>query len=187
MMTCPAVAVELVKEEEGFRPRAYRCAAGQWTIGYGHTGPDVYEGLTITEARAEELLRADLRAAERDVCNLTGTVRPELTEGQFGALVSFVYNVGARAFERSRLLSKLREGDTRGAAEEFRLWTKARHPTTGELRVLPGLVRRRARERALFLEAPPPQVEVAFATPSPELAEFVPIAPPEGPAQDVGL
>lgn len=178
MQACQA-AVEIIKQEESLRLKAYHCGAGVCTIGYGHTGPDVRDGMVITEERAEELLRADLAQFERDVANLTGTARPPITENQFGALVSFAFNVGSRSLARSRLLALLREGDVNGAADEFQKWTRATNPNTGEKRVLPGLVRRRARERALFLSAPAPRIEVAFATPSPELRDFTAIVPPE--------
>lgn len=122
---------------------AYRCPAGVWTIGFGHTGPDVVEGKRITLQEAEELLRGDLVEVERRVQQL---VTAPLTQGQFDALVSFAYNVGLGALERSTLLRKLNAEDYRGAAAQFAVWTKS----TG--RELPGLVRRRREERAMFEE-----------------------------------
>lgn len=175
METCTE-AVQLIKEEESLRLKAYECAAGRCTIGYGHTGPDVRMGQVISAETAERLMTEDLRKFEAGVSRMTAGLA--LTEGQFGALVAFAFNVGLEALARSRLLAKLKAGDVAGAADELPKWVKARHPKTGELRVLPGLVRRRARERALFLEEAPPQIEVAFATPSPELREFVAIVPP---------
>lgn len=135
--------VDLIKRFEGCHLRAYLCPAGVWTIGYGHTGPDVREGKQITLEEADRLLQADLRHFERRVQQL---VTAPLTQGQFDALVSFAYNVGLGALERSTLLKKLNAEDYRAAAAQFSLWTKAAG------RDLPGLVRRRREEKAMFEE-----------------------------------
>lgn len=135
--------VEVIKRFEGLKLEAYRCPAGVLTIGYGHTGADVKEGMRITEEQAEEFLRSDLRHIERRVQQL---VTAPLTQGQFDALVSFAYNVGLGALERSTLLKRLNAEDYRGAAAQFGLWTRAAG------RDLPGLVRRRRAERELFEE-----------------------------------
>lgn len=133
--------VDLIKAFEGRRLRAYRCSAGVWTIGYGHTG-DVKPGDRISPDKAEKLLREDLRKFEDGV---SIRVQVPLTQNQFDALVSFSFNVGIGALGRSTLLKKLNKKDYRGAANEFRKWNK------GGGRVLAGLVRRRKAERALFL------------------------------------
>jgi len=134
-------AVALVKKFEGLYLTAYHCPAGVLTIGYGHTGPDVQDGLRITEERAEDLLEADLAKAAADVDRL---VRVPLTDEQRGALSSFVFNVGAAAFGKSTLLRKLNGGDYASVPAELARWTK------GGGRVLPGLVKRRAAEGVLF-------------------------------------
>ena len=103
----PFVADKL-KQWEGLRLTAYKDSGGVLTIGYGHTGPDVKAGMTITEAQAEMLLMRDLSRFEQSV---ERSVKVPLTDNQFGALVSFAYNVGTEAFERSTLLKKLNEGD----------------------------------------------------------------------------
>jgi len=132
----------LIKEFEGLRLDAYRCPAGFWTIGYGHTGPDVFRGKTITEAEADALLREDVRTAEAVVDR---SVTVPLSDNAFSALVPFVFNIGATAFAHSTLLRKLNAGDVVGAADEFPKWRLSNG------KVLSGLVRRRAAERALFL------------------------------------
>ena len=135
--------LDLIKRFEGFRDTAYLCPAGVWTIGYGHT-QDVKEGDTITQDKAEELLREEV-AAKYEPIVVSNTNGLELTQGQFDALVSFVYNVGAYNFETSHLLSRLKAGDIEGAAAQFERWNRAGG------KVLDGLTARRAAERELFL------------------------------------
>lgn len=91
----------MIKGHEGFRTRAYRRPAGIWTIGYGHTR-GVNSGDVITESQAEKFLRADLETAERAILEQKLT----LSQNQFDALVSFVFNVGTGNFKRSTLLKK---------------------------------------------------------------------------------
>lgn len=130
----------LIKTSEGLRLKAYRDAVGVLTIGYGSTGPHVKPGMTITEAEAEALLRKDLDRFERGVVELAG----EMTAGQFSALVSFSFNLGLSALRDSTLLRLHRAGDFDGAAAQFGRWNRAGG------RVLPGLTKRRAAERALY-------------------------------------
>ena len=142
----PPAAVEMVARHEGFRANAYRCPAGVWTIGYGTTrwgdGQPVREGDgPIEQSAARRLLMNDLRWAAEAVRDL---VTVELSEHQQAALISFVYNVGRKAFSGSTLLGLLNGGDYRGAADQFARWTR------GGGKVLPGLVTRRAEEAALF-------------------------------------
>lgn len=143
--------IELVKAFEGLHKvksdgnvRSYRCPAGRWTIGYGHTH-GVRSGETITPEEAEDLLRKDLQDCEAAVERL---VKVDLTQNQFDALVSFVFNLGQGNFGSSTLLRKLNRGEYESAAEEFIRWNKAR--VDGELKALPGLTRRRSAEAALF-------------------------------------
>lgn len=137
--------VDLIKEFEGLRLKAYLCPANVLTIGYGSTGRHVTEGLVITEAKAEELLRADLGRFEDAVRKAA----LPCTQGQFDALVSFAFNVGIGNLNSSTLLRKHKAGDKAGAAVQFGRWNKAR--VKGVLRVLPGLTRRRKAEAALYL------------------------------------
>lgn len=134
----------LTKSCEGCQLTAYQDPVGIWTIGYGHTGPDVYKGLVIAQDRADYLLELDLKSAAKTVCNLT-TVK--LTQNQIDALTDFVFNLGAEAFRTSTLLKCINAGDMDGAAKEFGKWNKAGG------KVLPGLTKRRAAEAALFTKA----------------------------------
>lgn len=148
--------VALIKAHEGFVPYAYddfrpgrpvkpgEKIAGTLTIGYGSTGPHVRAGMTITEAEGETLLRRDLATAEKGVAV---AIRVPLQQREFDALVSFAFNVGVGALSGSTLARKLNAGDRAGAAAEFPRWNRSKG------RVLPGLSKRRAAERALFLGA----------------------------------
>lgn len=136
----------LITEFEGRRLKAYRDSVDILTIGFGHTGPDVQLGQTITAERAAELLRRDVSRFEAAVKNAT-TV--PLTQGQFDAMVSFSFNVGPGALHRSTLLRMVNAGDFAGAAKQFQRWNKAGG------KVLAGLTRRRVAERAIFEGRPP--------------------------------
>jgi len=138
--------VEFIKRHEGFVPHAYKCPAGVWTIGYGHTG-GVNSGDVITKQEGEQFLRMDLGTAERAV----NKQNLNLTQNQFDALVSFVFNVGTGNFGSSTLLRKLKvDTNDPTIANEFRKWNKARQ--NGILRVLQGLVKRREEEAKLYFE-----------------------------------
>lgn len=150
-----ALCLRLVKAFEGFRPRAYKDAAGFLTIGYGHKIlPDEAFG-ELTEAHASDVLQRDLA---RFAHGIAGLVRPSLESYENDALISFAFNLGLGALERSTLLRQLNAEQRRLAAHEFLRWVYARDPKTGEMRVLPGLVRRRHAESALFLGAHPATV-----------------------------
>lgn len=138
--------VALLKRFEGLELEAYQDIAGVWTIGYGHTGPDVTPGMRITEREAEALLRRDLKSREDAVSRL---VTVPLNQNEFDALVSFVYNVGAEAFRRSTALRRLNRGARLAAADAMTWWNKA--TVNGKKREVLGLTRRRAAEKALFL------------------------------------
>lgn len=128
--------LQIIKNFEGCRLDAYRCPAGVWTIGYGHTA-GVHQGMKITQLQAEELLKNDLKVYENYV-NATGLT---LNQNQFDALVSFTYNCGPGSLNtlvRKRTLSQI--------ADALLLYNK------GGGKVLPGLTRRRNAERELFLK-----------------------------------
>lgn len=133
--------LELIKHFESLKLEAYKDVVGVWTIGWGHTGEDVYEGLVITEEQAEELLKKDLEEYERYV---RGSIGTRLNDNQFSALVSFAYNLGIGNLKTSTLLKLLNKGDYFNASKEFVKWSKA-----GGKRYK-GLVRRRLSERNLF-------------------------------------
>lgn len=135
--------IDLIKNFEGCRLKAYKCPAGIWTIGYGHTA-GVKQGQVITPAQAEEFLKQDLKRFETSVRSL---VTVAITQNQFDALVSFCYNLGATALKTSTLLKKLNAGDYNSAAEEFDRWVYANGNK------LLGLVRRRAAEKELFKQS----------------------------------
>ena len=129
-------ALDQIAKYEGIRLKAYKCPAGVWTIGVGHTG-GVTEGMTITHDQAMAFFADDIKASERAVEKLG----MELTQGQFDALVSFCYNCGAGN------LNKLCTGRTKKQiADAIPLYNK------GGGKVLAGLVKRRAWERGLFAE-----------------------------------
>lgn len=134
--------IDLIKSSEGLRLEAYKDSVGVATIGFGHTGPDVQMGQKITAAEAELLLTVDLGKFEKGVTSL---VKVGINQNQFDSLVSFSYNLGLGNLGSSTLLKKLNLGDYAGAAAEFTKWTKAGGVS------LPGLVKRRAAEKALFL------------------------------------
>lgn len=138
--------IALIKQFEGCKLTAYQDSVGIWTIGYGWTQPvdgkPIRAGMTIKQETAERLLKTGLVSYESDVSRL---VKVGLTQGQFDALVSFTYNLGARSLSTSTLLRKINAGDYAGAADEFLCWNKAGG------KVLNGLTRRREAERALFL------------------------------------
>ena len=112
--------LELVKQFEGCKLKAYVCPAGILTIGYGSTGKHVKPGMVITKDQAEELLRSDLRRFEDCVTEAA----PNATDNQFSAMVSFAFNVGCGAFEESTLLRMHRAGKYDGAAAQFGRWTR---------------------------------------------------------------
>lgn len=132
----------LIMYYEGLRLKAYQDTGGVWTIGYGHTGPEVKKGLVITREQAEEYLATDLHEAELAVQRC---VHWGMSQHQFDALVSFVYNLGVKQFENSTLLKKLNAKDILGASKEFGRWVY------DDGKVQPGLIERREAERKLFL------------------------------------
>jgi len=138
--TINAAGLALVRAYEGLGLEAYRDTSGVWTIGYGHTrgiGP----GDSISTERAEQFLETDLMEAERAVAAL---VKVPLTDNQFSALVSFVFNAGEMAFAKSTLLRKLNEGGYGLVPACLKSWI------FDNGRVLPGLVKRRAAEATLW-------------------------------------
>lgn len=138
-------ATQLIKRFEGCELTAYPdpgSGGEPFTIGYGHTGPDVHPGLTWTQEQADSALDTDLARFDDGVTALIGNA--PTTQHQFDALVSFAYNLGLGNLAKSTLLSRHRVGDYAGAAVEFAKWNHAGN------RVLNGLTRRRAAEAALY-------------------------------------
>ena len=136
--------LDLIKQFEGFSPTVYICPAGYPTIGYGHVvKPNEWQQFAsgITPEQAEALLRQDVQTFERAVLHL---ITVPLTDRQFDALVSFTFNLGAGALQRSTLRRKVNRGDHAAVPAEFRKWVWAGG------RKLEGLVRRREIESMLY-------------------------------------
>ncbi|MCH7393762.1 lysozyme [Acinetobacter dispersus] len=146
-MTTSRVGINLITSFEDIVLNAYDDGVGIWTIGFGTTvypnGVKVKKGDVCTAEQAKAFFTYDLKRFEAAV---NGAVKVPLTQNQFDALVSLTYNIGETAFKKSTLLAKLNKGDFTGAADQFKVWN------IGGGKVLKGLVRRRAAERALFLK-----------------------------------
>ena len=136
-------ATRFIEDFEGRRLVAYQCSAGVWTIGVGHT-KDVKRGDTCTDGQADEWLIEDIRSVVND---LSRYINHDVTRGQFVALVSLAFNLGAYGVITGcpKLMYKLNSGDIEGAAKEFLDCDRA-----GGKRI-PGLTRRRQAEAKLFL------------------------------------
>lgn len=135
-MTISTSGLNLIKEFEGLYLKAYKCPAGVWTIGYGHT-KNVKQGEQISKERAEYLLKQDLKECERDVEKTT----LNLNQNQFDALVSFTFNCGA-----GNLKKLIHNRNKQQIADALLLYNKANG------KELTGLTRRRKAERELFLK-----------------------------------
>lgn len=132
--------IALIKKHEGLRLDSYQDSGGVWTVGYGHTAT-AKPGQTITRQQAEALLLSDLKDKENAVKAL---VKVPLTQNEFDALVSLVFNIGTGAFKNSTLLKELNAGNKKAAAGQFIRWVNV----NGQQ--LPGLVKRRKEEKELF-------------------------------------
>lgn len=171
-------SLEIIKEFEGCRLKAYKCPAGVWTIGYGTTdgavtGVTPHEGMVITQGQAERYLKL---AVEKFAAAIKPAITQPINENEFGAFVSLAYNIGSGAFKKSSALRHFNAGDKAKAADAILMWNKAGG------KVLAGLTRRRAAERALFL------TPVGFAAAS-ELtdASTVPDAPRDTPMESTTM
>lgn len=132
----------LIKEEGGIKLKAYKCQAGIWTIGVGHTGKDVKEGKEITKEKAIELLKGDLRRFENVV---NKSIKYPIEQHKFDALLSLAFNIGCAAFSNSTVVKKINMGAKMCEVEEaWKMWRK------GGGKVLPILVRRREREVKMY-------------------------------------
>ena len=155
-------AIRMIKHHEGVRTRPYRCPALLWTVGVGHVIDPTHAAVkyeerknlpipagwdrTLTMGEVDAILAQDLGRFERGVARLCPAAVNH--QGQFDALVSFSFNAGLGALQRSSIRMRYNRGDVEGAADAFLMWTKAAG------RVLPGLVKRRQDERAMFLTHP---------------------------------
>jgi lysozyme len=134
----------LTKNFEGCRLSAYADQGGVWTVGYGHTGPGVHAGLTITQDQADTFLISDVAGAVACVNRL---VTSSIVQCQFDALVDFTFNLGCACLANSTLLRAVNAGDFDGAANEFLRWDHVNGM------VVPGLLRRRQAEVQMFSAA----------------------------------
>jgi lysozyme len=140
-MKISSEGLDLIKKFEGLELTAYKCAAGVWTIGYGHT-KDVQEGDEWSESHANHMLEVELEEFEGYI---NDNVTVALSQHQFDALVSWVYNLGPANLKASTMLKVLNSGDYEGVPAQIQRWNKAGG------KVLEGLIRRRKAESLLFM------------------------------------
>lgn len=160
-MRVSAEGQRFIESWEGYMGRPYRCPAGVLTIGYGHT-ENVQAGQFVTKEQASELLRQDLDSKYgAEVSRLIGNAYTDQQE--FDALASLAFNIGLGAFTGSTALRLHKAGDKQGAARALQWWTKA--TIGGVLQDVPGLVRRRAAEAALYLTPDEVAAKVAAEQP----------------------
>ena len=139
------IAKKIIKEYEGLRLESYLCPAGFWTIGWGHTAPDIKKGMKITETQAEFYLAYDIQYFSNVVKRY---VKVPLNDNQMAALVSFTFNLGDQRLKSSTLLKIINAGNFDQAALEFLKWDKA--TVDGKLISLNGLTKRRKEESETF-------------------------------------
>lgn len=150
-MNISSEGIELLVKSEGMRLEAYKCQAGVWTIGVGHTGrvdgKGVCEGMKISKEKAFELLAGDVKVFE-DYLNCQ-PFAGSLSQNMFDALVNFVFNIGLNAFQTSTMRRKLLKNVAdETIPQEFDKWVYV--TVNGEKRVSTGLKERRRREKKLF-------------------------------------
>jgi lysozyme len=138
-------AVKLIKQFEGFSPTVYICPAGKPTIGYGKRCDPNHPA--VTEEEASKDLEEMLLESSKKLTALLASQAEKITDNQFNALLSLMYNIGYSAFKSSTLLSLLLKGDMQNAGENFKRWVYSGND------VLPGLVRRRTAEYDLFVKS----------------------------------
>jgi len=136
--------INIIKKFEGFSLKAYLCSSNNWTIGYGHTGPDIKENSIISIEEANAFLLEDIKDFELNIKDcIKSTI--QLNQNQFDALVSLSFNIGKTAFKNSTLIKQLNKGEINKAANHFLDWVKIDGKTSK------GLTKRRLEERTLFL------------------------------------
>lgn len=136
----------LIKAFEGFRAEPAQLPDGNWVVGHGHIRIGD-AGDAVTEAEAGDLLALDMAPVE---CMVNAAVRQPVTQSQFDALVSFAFSIGADAFKQSQTLRRVNAGDALAAAYAMEAWRKGE--IGDKLEVIDVLVRRRAAEKAMFLQ-----------------------------------
>ena len=163
MQMSPEGINALLKPFEGCKLKAYKCPAGVWTIGYGHTSaagaPAVMDGMTITQKQADDILRRDLVQFETAVHEM---MHQPLNQNQFDVLVDFAYNAGAGNLRSSTLLKKVNAASFNSVPAELMKWTK------GGGKELPGLVRRRHAEANWWVNGEHVETTEQSEEPSPD-------------------
>ena len=140
--------VNFIKSHEALRLKAYQDSKGVWTIGWGHT-KNVHPGDVITREQAEQFIRDDFAWVER-ILNadlVSGRDKPLVTQNEFDALCSLVFNIGSDAYLESTVRRKIKQGDKMAAAHAFGMWVYSNH------KFVQGLANRRADETCLFLQS----------------------------------
>ena len=140
--------VNFIKCHEALRLKAYQDSKGVWTIGWGHT-KGVKPGDVITREQAEQFIRGDFAWVERPLNAdlVTGRDKPLVTQNEFDALCSLVFNIGSDAYLDSTVRRKIKQGDKMAAARAFKMWVYSEH------KFIQGLANRRADEVRLFLQS----------------------------------
>ena len=140
--------VNFIKSHEALRLKAYQDSKGVWTIGWGHT-KGVKPGDVITREQAEQFIRDDFAWVERTLNTdlVTGRDKPLVTQNEFDALCSLVFNIGSDAYLESTVRRKIKQGDKMAAARAFKMWVYSEH------KFIQGLANRRADEVRLFLQS----------------------------------
>lgn len=144
-MNIGEVGIKLIQSFEKCELDAYLPTKNDvWTIGWGHTGVEVVKGLSWTQEQADEAFRKDILWVETCINN---NVTAPITQNEFDALASLIFNIGCPAFRGSMLLKMLNAADFDGASQQFRRWNKQAGQEVG------GLTRRRHEEYELFERA----------------------------------
>ena len=140
--------VDFIKSHEALRLKAYQDSKGVWTIGWGHT-KNVHPGDVITREQAEQFIRDDFAWVERTLNAdlVAGRDKPLVTQNEFDALCSLVFNIGSNAYLESTVRRKIKQGDKMAAAHAFGMWVYSEH------KFVQGLANRRADETRLFLQS----------------------------------
>lgn len=142
MITASEKAYSLIRNFEGLRLKAYKCSAGKYTIGYGHTNR-VKSWERITPEYAEELLKRDIESIEKE---LSAIISVDLNQNQMDAIISFVFNVGVGNFRSSTLYRRIQAKRFDDVPNQMKRWIYCRN------KILNGLVKRREVEAKLFME-----------------------------------
>jgi lysozyme len=120
-MNISAAGIAAIKQREGFKLRAYQDTRKIWTIGVGHTGPDVKRGVIWSEPHVDAILVLDLQKFENAVNMAAKNV---LTQNQFDACVSLAFNIGVQGFIGSSVVKQINSGNMQAAADDFLMWEK---------------------------------------------------------------